>query len=142
MTPFEEFLTFIRSGQPTENLPPEKLREFIKLKPDKMGVGFEEKWKSMRIDATRILAAHDEERRHREAIRVAWFGAWVAVAAAIGALAAAWYAKIQADSAALSARATILSTATPPALQAKPPKLSEPATAVIGSDKAPVPPKP
>lgn len=64
-----------------------------------------------------------EERRHREIMRVAKVSAWIAAASAIVALLSAWFSKLQADSAALSARAmspTTMQPAAPPMPQQQP----------------------
>ena len=63
----------------------------------------------------------EEERRHREIVRVAKVGYLIAGVAAAAAIASAWYAKSQAESAALSAlsaRASAASIVSQPALPA------------------------
>jgi hypothetical protein len=144
MTPFEEFLTFIRSRKPAENLSTEKLREFLTVKPERMGLDFEARWKQLRVDAERILATRDEERRHRQNLGVSRASMWVTLIAALAAIASAWYAKSQADSAALSARASTSTTAQQPATQSVIPASAAALPAQTGSatQKSPVQSKP
>jgi hypothetical protein len=74
----------------------------------------------LRDYAEQVLEKRESAIRHNENLRVAKFSAFIAVVAALAAIASAWYAKSQANSAALSAQASQSSTVQPPAIPIKP----------------------
>jgi len=77
-----------------------------------------------------------EERRHRQIVRVAKVGYWIAGVATAASIASAWYARSQAESAALSAisaKASAASIVSQPALPATPLAVPTSAPAAIGT---------
>lgn len=79
----------------------------------------------------------EEDGRHREIMRVTKIGAAVATVGALAAIAAAWYAKSQADSAAISSRASLSTTPQPQATPVTTPQKSTSAPAPAGTAVAP-----
>jgi hypothetical protein len=123
-------------GKVEEFIPGSEERAGILLALDRLKAAAEEENRKRQADIHR--ANYDQTERHHQeqmalqrtqaaaGLKVAWISAVIAGLAAIAAIASAWYAKSQADSAALSARASIASTVPKPAT---PPPLSPSTTA-------------